>query len=136
MFSHLDASSILQAKGILGNLTNSIASANRTHGEICSQLLKDGWETEVRLFPHAQYRADALWDRIVIEIESIDKSSVIDAIHRDFLRFLVLYQQEKIDSAVLVVRAENTGEVNFHRVTADLRAFGNALSVPILVIGV
>lgn len=136
IFSHLDAESVLRAKGILKHLLKSLTSAIRTHDEICGQLLKDGWETEVRLFPHAQYRADALRDRIVVEIESVDKTSVIDVIHRDFLRFLVLYQQEKIDAGVLVVRAENKRGVNFHRVTSDLREFGDAVSVPILVVGI
>ncbi|MFQ6126686.1 MAG: hypothetical protein ACE5R6_19080 [Candidatus Heimdallarchaeota archaeon] len=104
------------AKTILGMLLNEIRevikSSTRRHNEIISSFRRRGWNTEVSLL--ASYRCDVYKDYVAIEVESTDKSSVIDVLHRNFFRFWILYRMKKIKAAILITsyrreRSTSTG---------------------------
>jgi hypothetical protein len=57
-----------------------------------------GWSTEVSLL--GGYRCDAYKDGVVVEIEAVDKSSVIDVLHRDLFRLQMLQRMGVLKVAV------------------------------------
>lgn len=125
------------AKTILGMLLNEIReiikSSTRSHNEIISSFRRRGWNTEVSLL--ASYRCDVYKDNVAIEVESTEKSSVIDVLHRDLFRFWILYRMKKIKTAVLITSYKG-GEVNYQRVLEDLETYGDYYDVPLFVIGI
>jgi len=71
---------------------------------------------------------------MAVEIESVDRSSVIDVLHRDLFRFLILWRMGKIEAAAIVTRLEG-GEVSLRKVQSDLELYGRCYDVPLLVVG-
>ncbi len=92
-----------------------------------------GWSTEEALL--GRYRLDAFKDGVAVEIESVEKSSVIDVLHRDFFRFLILFRMGKIRAAVIITRRAG-GEVSLEKAKQDLALFGKHYEVPLLIMGV
>lgn len=104
-----------------------------THEGMVHALQKAGWAIEVPLL--GRYGLDAFRDGVAVEVESVEKSSVIDTLHRDFFRFLMLYRMKKITSAVTITRRAG-GEVNLRKARDDLEIFGSHYEVPLIVVGV
>jgi hypothetical protein len=90
------------AKQLLGQTFDSIKQvinrAEKTHEGILNSFRKVGWSTEVSLL--GGYRCDAYKDGVVVEIEAVDKSSVIDVLHRDLFRFQMLQRMGVLKVAV------------------------------------
>ena len=125
------------ARTVLGDLCNELIEAvgrasSRSHSDIVKSLSDAGWSTEVSLL--GQYRLDAFKDGIGVEVEATDKSSVIDVLHRDFFRFLMLYKKGEIRTGVLITSLMG-GEVNLEKAKSDLDLYGDQLEVPLLIIG-
>jgi hypothetical protein len=104
-----------------------------THAGFTHAFQKAGWSTEVPLL--GKYRVDAFKEGVAVEVESVDKSSVIDTLHRDFFRFHMLFRMGKISTAVVVTRRSG-GEVSLEKARDDLAIFGKHYEVPLLIIGV
>ena len=108
------------------------ASDYRTHRALIEAFGRAGWETEKRLL--GAYRTDAYKNGMAVEIESVDRSSVIDVLHRDLFRFQILWRMSKIEAASIVTRLEG-GEVSLRKVQSDLELYGLYYDVPLLVVG-
>ncbi len=104
-----------------------------THKGIMESFERAGWSTEVNLL--GSYRCDVYKDGVAIEVESVDKSSVIDVLHRDFFRFLILLRMGRIRVAVLITSITG-GEVSLRKAESDLRLYGDHYEVPLVLIGV
>lgn len=136
--AELNVLSINGGRELVGALFEEINQAVSSaippnHQGIVSSLAREGWSTEVSLL--GGYRCDAYKDGVVIEVESVDKSSVIDVLHRDFFRFLMLLKMKRIRTAVLVTRIAG-GEISLEKVKSDLKIYGDYYEVPLLVIGI
>lgn len=129
--------SFKEAAQVLGHLLEEIERAigespSFSHTDIIESFAKLDWKTEVPLI--GQYRCDALKEKVAVEIEATDKSSVIDTLHRDFFRFLILYRMGKIKAGVLITRASG-GEVNFQKVIDELELYGIYYEAPLFIVG-
>ncbi|HDP99204.1 MAG TPA: hypothetical protein ENN22_08485 [bacterium] len=129
---------INDAKQLLGeeynNISQIIRSAKKvTHADIVQSFKKAGWSTEVPLL--GRYRCDAFKNKIGVEVESVDKSSVVDVLHRDFFRFMMLHRMHKLKVAILITRISG-GEVSLKKVKDDLEIYGEHYETPLMVFGI
>ncbi|RKY52475.1 MAG: hypothetical protein DRP89_07635 [Candidatus Neomarinimicrobiota bacterium] len=115
------------------NIKQIINNAEITHDGILRSFKEAGWPTEVSLL--GSYRCDAHKDGVVVEVESVDKSSVIDVLHRDLFRFLMLQRMGKLKVAILITRVSG-GEVSLDKVRKDMELFGKHYEPPLLVLGI
>jgi len=129
-FAYLDTDSILRKKGLLDEIHQILGSVKNTdHRAIQNQFLRKGWELEHRIFPQVSWAWDAYKDKAAVSIEL----SLIDAVHRDFLRAILGHKQNKLN--VLVYVTSTFKEPRFENVRRDIEIFKGILDVPILLIG-
>lgn len=137
-YSYRNAQSILKGKGLLSEIKEIIEStATLTHDSIQKSFLRKGWKVE-RLFENRRYDCDAYKDRVVVEIEAVDKERTIDYFHRIFFRFLAWRDEKKMDAGVLVTGTKRTSEFSsgaFSAMIDDLETFKSTLTAPIYLIG-
>jgi len=131
IFAFKDADKILGS--VLEEIKRIVSLCPRTHHAIVSSFRNSGWNTEVILL--GAYRCDVYKNGTAIEVEAVDKTSVIDVLHRDLFRFLILYRMGKIRVGVLVTSLSG-GEVNFEKAVKELELYGRFYEVPLLLIGV
>ena len=111
------------------------------HNLIRDNLERKGWNTEELVSKSLAKRQsfDAYRDRIALEIEF----SRYEFVYRDYFRFLLAFNEGKIDVGVLIVHTEKTRE--FHKNPSAAPSFENCkdelpklksmLAVPIWVLG-
>ena len=138
VYNHGKAESILQEKELMDPLIHVLESSDKYHESIVHLLSKNKWEININLFCHADYQIDAYKDRVALQVVAVGKSSGIniDIIHRDLFRLMVLRSKKIIDAAVLVLRDKKSGDLNYQKAVSELKAYGKAVSVPILVFGI
>lgn len=88
-----------------------------------------GWQIEKKILEETSWAWDAYKDRVVVSIEF----SLIDAVHRDFLRALLWKHMNKIDAMVYITTTFK--EPKFENMKRDIDIFKPILDVPILLIG-
>lgn len=115
------------------DLKQIIINAENSHKGIQKSFKESGWLIEKSLL--GKYRCDAYKDGIVVEIESIDRSSVIDVLHRDLFRFMMLYRMGKLKVGVLITSVSSE-EVSLKKVRSDMEIYGKYYDVPLLVLGI
>jgi hypothetical protein len=121
----------LREKGLLSEIHQIIESVTKVdHREIQEAFGKKGWEKECRIHPAVNWAWDAYKDRIPVSIEL----SLIDAVHRDFLRLLLWEKLGRVD-AMVYVTAIHSKEVKYMNVKRDLKIFSSLIKTPILLIG-
>jgi len=129
-FVYRDARKILENKGLLEEINAALQSIKRVnHREIQAEFYNKGWTMEHRIFPQTTWAWDAYKDKVAVSIEL----SLIDAVHRDFLRAILAQKKGKLD--VLVYITSTFNEPKFQNVKRDLEIFKEILPVPILLIG-
>lgn len=116
-----------------GIIKQIINNAEITHNCILQSFKEAGWSTEASLL--GNYRCDAYKDGVVVEIESVNGSSIIDILHRDLFRFLMLQRMGKLKVAILITRVSG-GEISLEKVKKDMEVFGKYYDTPLLVIGI
>jgi len=129
-YDYMEAKNILRQKGLLQQIIQVVHGASEVdHKVIQACFRQSGWEVEKGLLSEVNWPWDAYKDRVVVSIEF----SLIDAVHRDFLRALLLKNQGKID--VMVYVTTTFKEPKFKNVKRDIEVFKEILSVPIFIIG-
>jgi len=129
-FVYRDARKILENKGLLEEINAALQSIKRVnHREIQAEFYNKGWTMEHRIFPQTTWAWDAYKDKVAVSIEL----SLIDAVHRDFLRAILAQKKGNLD--VLVYITSTFKEPKFQNVKRDLEIFKEILPVPILLIG-
>lgn len=135
IYSHNDADNILKRKNTLleiNEVAEEIASIKPLTSKKANDLFKKrGWNTEIVLLLGTAYRQDAFKDRVLVEIDL--RWSVIDAVHRNFLRAQELYNRGIIDVLIQITGIEY--EPQFDKVKRDIEQFKSVLTVPIYLIG-
>jgi len=121
----------LQEKGLLSEIHQIVKSITKVdHRNIQEAFRKTGWKIEYKIHHEVNWAWDAYKDQIPVSIEL----SLIDAVHRDFLRLLLWEKQGRVDAMVYVTAIESK-EVKYGNVKRDLNIFSSLIRTPILLIG-
>jgi len=129
-YDYRGAEQILKLKGLFYEVIEIVRKARSVdHREIQEGFRQKGWEVEKQIVPETTWAWDAYKDRIVASIEF----SLIDAVHRDFLRAVLWKHQGKIDAMVYITTTFK--DPKFDNVKRDIGIFEDILKVPIFLIG-
>lgn len=129
-FVYKDADKILKEKGLLQEIRATLRDFKEIdHKEIQTEFRKRGWKLEQRIFPGVSWAWDAYKDKVAVSIEF----SLVDAVHRDFLRAILAQKRGTLD--VLVYVTSTFKEPRFRNVQRAIEIFKEILSVPILLFG-
>ena len=94
----------------------NVAIGNIYNPRIVNAFVQKGWQKEVLVMenqPHEQ-RFDLLKERVAIEIEF----SRYEFLSRDYIRFLVAYNTDKIDVGVLITTSKSGPDRIKHKAVA------------------
>jgi len=131
LFSYKDADKILDEKGLFEEVRTILGNIRRVgHREIQAEFYNKGWELEKQIFPEASWAWDAFKDKVAVSVEL----SLIDAVHRDFLRAILAHRRNDLDALVYVTSTSR--EPKFHNVRRDLEIFKEILDFPMLLCGI
>ena len=131
LFVYKDADKILEAKGLLQEVKAVLLSSSKVdHNEIQDMFRLGGWGIERYILQKVTWRWDAYKDKVAVSIEL----SLIDAVHRDFLRAILAHKHGDLD--VLVYVTSTLKEPRFQNVKRDIEIFKEILTIPILLMGI
>jgi len=134
-FDHNGAEAVLKRKGLLAEIEDTIKafpSVAKGSPHLLQELFAQrGWDLEVVLLKETGYRHDAFKDGVLVEIDL--RGSLLDAVHRNFLRTQELHNRGLTDVLVQVVEMKR--EPKFGLMRRDIAAFKSVLRVPIYLIG-
>jgi hypothetical protein len=131
LFVYKDADKILEAKGLLQEVKSVLLSPSKVdHNEIQEMFRLWGWSIERYILQKVTWRWDAYKDKVAVSIEL----SLIDAVHRDFLRAILAHKHGDLD--VLVYVTSTLKEPRFQNVKRDIEIFKEILTIPIFLIGI
>jgi hypothetical protein len=129
-YDYNGAEAILEKRGLMEEIRQIINDIWKVdHDHIQDLFASRGWSVEYRIHPNVNWAWDAHKKRIPVSIEL----SLIDAVHRDFLRLLLWEYEDKVDAMVYITSTFK--EPKFENVKRDLDIFEPILKVPILHIG-
>lgn len=129
-FVYKNADKILQEKKLYQQVMDIVSGVPEVDHKLLQESFSStGWETEKKIVEETSWAWDACKDRVVVSIEF----SLIDAIHRDFLRILLWKKMNNVDAMVLITTTFK--EPKFENVKRDINIFKSILDVPILLIG-
>jgi len=135
-FSYNGAIKILDVKRLLGEVNEVVGEVTAPLGTpavrvISGLLARKGWALEVNLLEETDYKHDAFKEGVLVEIDL--RGSLIDSVHRNFLRAQELYNRKEIEVLVQIVEVDR--EPKFSKVRRDIAVFKSVLSIPIYLIG-
>lgn len=129
-FDFNGAEKTLKEKGLLSEIRQIVRSITKVdHRTIQDMFRRRGWDVEFQIHPEVKWAWDAYKDKVPVSIEL----SLIDAVHRDFLRLLLWEKQGKVDTMIYITSTFK--EPKFHNVKRDLIIFKSLIKIPILLIG-
>ena len=132
-YSYKGASEILRRKSLSREIEYAITDAPIVEHPVLQGLLgQRGWQVKAYLLEGTRYMQDAFKDRVLVEIDL--KGSLLDSVHRNFLRAQLLMVLGKID--VLVQIVETQRDPKFQSIKRDVEMFSPVITVPILLLGV
>jgi len=91
------------------------------------------WSLERYILPNVLWRWDAYKEKEKFKIAVSVELSLIDAVHRDFLRAILAHKHGDLD--VLVYVTSTVKEPKFHNVKRDIDIFRELLDFPIFLVG-
>jgi len=129
-YVYRDSDKLLQKKRLFEEVKTILQSIRRVdHKEIQAEFYNRGWKVEKQIFTESSWAWDAYKDKVAVSVEL----SLIDAVHRDFLRAILTQKRGDLD--VLVYVTSTFKEPKFHNVRRDIEIFRDILTVPILLVG-
>jgi len=130
LFIYRKADRILEEKGLYQEIKETLSQVKTVdHTEIQEAFAEKGWAKEHQICPKASWAWDACKQKAALSIEL----SLIDAVHRDFLRASLAKKHGDLD--ILVYITSTYKEPKFHNVKRDIGIFNDILTYPILLIG-
>lgn len=130
IFIYNKADQKLSEKGLYQEVKDVLRTVKRVnHKEIQAEFYNKGWIIEKRIFTETSWAWDAYKDKVAVSVEL----SLIDAVHRDFLRAILAQKRGDLDVLVYVVSTFK--EPKFHNVKRDIEIFKEMLTFPILLVG-
>jgi hypothetical protein len=129
-FVYKDADKILESKGLLQEVKSILLSVSKVdHTEIQELFSLWDWGLERYIIEETTWRWDVYKDKVAVSVEL----SLVDSVHRDFLRANLAQKRENLDVLVYVVSTFK--EPKFHNVKRDIEIFEEILTFPILLVG-
>lgn len=106
LFVYRDADKLLKEKGLYKEVKEILRRSIKRvdHREIQSEFYNKGWKMEKRIFEETTWAWDAYKAKVAVSVEL----SLIDAVHRDFLRGNIGTKTQRIGRCHL-------RDVNFQR---------------------
>jgi len=130
LFVYKGADKVLESKGLLQEIKSILLDVSKVdHNEIQEMFRIWGWTLERYILQKVTWRWDAYKDKVAVSVEL----SLIDAVHRDFLRAILAQRRGDLD--VLVYVTSTFKEPKFQNVKRDIAIFKEILTVPILLVG-
>lgn len=130
LYVYKDADKILRQKGLLQEIEDVLRNIQQvSHRGIQNDFHEKNWEIERQIFSQTRWAWDAYKDKVAVSVEL----SLIDAVHRDFLRAILARKRDELD--VLVCVTSTFKEPKFQNVKRDIQVFDELLTMPILLIG-
>lgn len=130
LFAYRDADKVLESKGLLQEVKSILLSVSKVdHNEIQELFRLKDWALESYILKETTWRWNAYKDKVAVSVEL----SLIDAVHRDFLRAILAQKRGKIDALIYVT--STLKEPKFRNVKRDIKIFDEILTVPILLVG-
>ena len=130
LFAYRDADKVLESKGLLQEVKSILLSVSKVdHNEIQELFRLWDWALESYIVKETTWRWDAYKDKVAVSVEL----SLIDAVHRDFLRAILAQKRGKLDALIYVTSTFK--EPKFRNVKRDIEIFDEILTVPILLVG-
>lgn len=132
-YSYRKGADVIERKGLKDEIYRAVTDApSIDHSIIQGMLGMKGWVMKAYLLEGTRYVQDAYKDRVLAEIDL--KGSLLDSVHRNFLRAQLLFVTKKVDVLVQVVELDR--DPKFSNIKRDIELFSPVLTVPILLIGV
>jgi len=129
IFVYKDADKILESKRLLQEIKSILLSVSKVdHNEIQELFRLWDWALERYIVKETMWRWDAYKDKVAVSVEL----SLIDAVHRDFLRAILAQKRGKLDALIYVTSTFK--EPKFRNVKRDIEIFHETLTVPILLV--
>jgi len=94
-------------------------------------LARKGWILEVNLLRDTDYKHDAFKEGVLVKIDL--RGSLLDSVHRNFLRAQELYNRKRVEVLVQIVEVDR--EPKFSKMKRDITVFKSVLNIPIYLIG-
>ena len=135
-FDYNGAAKIIERKALLSEINGVVTEVYPQLGTpavriITGLLARKGWDLEVNLLKDTDYKHDAFKQGILIEIDL--HGSLLDSVHRNFLRAQELYNRKCIEAMIQIVECNR--EPKFSKMKRDINVFKSVLSVAIYLIG-
>ena len=135
-FDYNGAIKIIKAKGLLDEINEVVAEVTAPLGTpevrvMTGLLARKGWVLEVNLLTETNYKQDAFKQAILVEIDL--RGSLLDSVHRNFLRAQELYNRGQVEVLVQIVEVDR--EPKFNKMRRDITVFKSVLTVPIYLVG-
>jgi hypothetical protein len=130
IFDFKGAIKILESKGLWKEVLEIIYSILTVDHSVIQNLFSQrGWTKEKYILKETTWRWDNYKDKVAVSIEL----SLIDAVHRDFLRAQLCHKKGELDAMIYITSTFK--EPKFKNVERDLKIFKPVLTVPILLVG-
>jgi len=145
-YSHHHAQEVLEAKFMLEEVLGlpqaaeqAVAGGSTKHIKAYyrGRLGNLGWALKPRVHDEYGLNINAIKDRVGLTVQS---GNVTRAFY-DLMKFQVMYLNDKIDSAVLIVPTQAAAKTlgknvaNFSRVSEEMVLFRHVITVPCFVLG-
>ena len=135
-FDYNGAVKIIKDKGLLDEINEVVAEVKPPLGTpavriMTGLLARKGWTLEVNLLTDTDYRHDAFKEGVLVEIDL--RGSLLDSVHRNFLRAQELYNRKRVEVLIQIVEVDR--EPKFSKMKRGITVFKSVLSVPIYLIG-
>ena len=130
LFIYKNANKALRKKGLYQEIKSILRKIKRIdHEEIEREFQNGGWKLGRRIHPSVSWSWDAYKDKVAVSVEL----SLVDAVHRDFLRAILAKKYNDLD--ILVYITSTFREPKFHNIKRDIEVFKELLDLPILLVG-
>ncbi len=134
-YEHRGASAVLQRKGLLTEIHDVVSRipslGSGTHDMVSGLLGAKKWQLKARLLPGTGYTQDAFKEGVMVEIDL--RGSLLDSVHRNFLRAQELFNRRTVEALVQITETER--DPKFSNMKRDIEAFSSVLTVPIYLVG-
>lgn len=115
MYAYKKADIVLENKDLLQETKNIVLRIPSVdHASIQETFGKAGWNLEQQIFKDVLWRWDAYKNKVAVSIEL----SLIDAVHRDFLRAILAHKQGSFDALIYITSVAK--EPRFQNVRRDI----------------
>lgn len=144
-YSHRHAEEILKDKGMLDQILSLVqqpsfavtkGNTRKIKTELNKSLVGDGWAIKPRVHGDYNLTVNAVRAKVGLTVQT----GYITRAFYDLMKFEVMYRNDRIDTAVLILPTSAAASIfgknvsNFSRVSSELALFRHVITVPCLLV--